>query len=355
MSATAGLPGDAVSDAELCRELGDALAHRREEPVAVVRLTRHSSEYRSSYGLEELQVDLANGTALRLMFKDLSRGSMNPTARAAKPDFLHDPRREIDVYAQILEGAGLGTAQYHGSICAAQSQRYWLFIQKVAGVELYQVGDAAVWQQAACWLAGMHARFAGQAIALGKRVPLVRYDGDYYRGWLRRALAFLDNAEITIQERRQIRALADDYNRVVDFLLGLPITILHGDYYAANILIQPTDGGLRVCPVDWELAALGPALIDLAALTAGKWTPEEKQAMAMAYRLALPADSSVPTEPNDFLIALDHCRLQLAVQWLGWAPSWTPPATQQYDWLHEALTVAERLGILARETAEGNT
>jgi thiamine kinase-like enzyme len=37
--------------------------------------------------------------------------------------------------------------------------------------------------------------------------------------------------------------------------------------------------GWRVCPVDWEMAAVGPGLIDLAALTAGWWTAHDSRAV----------------------------------------------------------------------------
>jgi hypothetical protein len=43
--------------------------------------------------------------------------------------------------------------------------------------------------------------------------------------------------------------------------------------------------------------------------------------------------------------ALDCCRLQLAVQLLGWARQWTPPATHTQDWLGETFYVADRLGL----------
>src|SRR3712207_8110337 len=38
-----------------------------------------------------------------------------------------------------------------------------LFLERVQGLELYQVGEFMVWQQVARWLAVMHTRFAGKA------------------------------------------------------------------------------------------------------------------------------------------------------------------------------------------------
>jgi thiamine kinase-like enzyme len=90
-----------------------------------------------------------------------------------------------------------------------------------------------------------------------------------------------------------------------------------------------------VAPVDWEVAAVGPGLTDLAALVGG-WSDQGREAIAAAY--ASVADAS--------LASLDYARLQLALKWLGWAPpSWTPPEGQRHDWLVEALELAERLGL----------
>jgi Phosphotransferase enzyme family len=75
-----------------------------------------------------------------------------------------------------------------------------------------------------------------------------------------------------------IEKLFGNYDRVVERLLEFPVTFLHGEFYASNVLVVCEEGeGWRVCPVDWEMAAVGPGLIDLAALTAGRWTADERE------------------------------------------------------------------------------
>src|SRR5260370_39276510 len=101
---------------------------------------------------------------------------------------------------------------------------------------------------------------------------------------------------------------------------------------------------LRVCPVDWEMAGVGPGLPDLAALTAGAWTDEQKTALALAYHAALPPDHTWFTRPDALLAALDFCHLHLAMQWLGWSPEWSPPPEHRRNWLREALRLAGKLG-----------
>jgi aminoglycoside phosphotransferase (APT) family kinase protein len=123
--------------------------------------------------------------------------------------------------------------------------------------------------------------------------------------------------------------------------LALPLTLIHGEFYADNVLVQETTDDLRVCPVDWELTALGPGLIDLAALIAGKWSEPEKRAIALAYYGELVNNHRQPPTVDEFLFALDCCRLHSAIQWLGWSDKWTPSAHQAQNWLGEALRVAE--------------
>ena len=72
---------------------------------------------------------------------------------------------------------------------------------------------------------------------------------------------------------------------------------------------------------------MGPMLMDLAALTAGRWTEDERAELATSYRTVASEEPGTSLSHDDFMRALDCCRLQLAVQRFGWARQWTPPAT----------------------------
>jgi hypothetical protein len=342
-----GASVQAVGTAELRAALEHALSRHFGVQRRIVKLKRRPSPYRSSFELEELDVHLEDDTTLQLMFKNLSRQAMLEGARRAKPAFLYNPLRQIETYRAILAPNRLSTVTCYGAVVDHAVGRYWLFLEKVPGLELYQVGEFVIWQQVARWLAVMHTRFAGESDALMQAVPLLRYDSDFYRLWLRRARAFLRPAKPSQSQsaRRRMEWLAGRYDQVVERLVGLPVTFIHGEFYASNVLVQETAGALRVCPVDWELAAVGPGLIDLAAITAGKWTEEEKAALALAYHGVLAQDGGWQPAPDEFLAALDCCRLHLAVQMLGWSPEWLPPPQHAQDWLGEALRLAEKLGL----------
>jgi hypothetical protein len=91
------------------------------------------------------------------------------------------------------------------------------------------------------------------------------------------------------------------------------------------------------------MAGIGPGILDLAALTCGKWSDEAKAAMIIAYRNALEPGKGPAPSLAELTEAVDCCQLQVCIQWLGWADSWSPPAEHTQDWLHQALHLAERL------------
>lgn len=319
----------APSDAELFEGLQGALGGRGGAPVRRVR--RAASEYRTSFPLERLEVELDDGSERSLAFKRLDWGGLDAGARLAKPDFLHDPGREPAVYAELLEPAGLGAPAFHGAVI--ESRRHWLFVEWVEGRELYQVGEAELWEAAARWLARLHAEFEGVPADDLAAAHLVEHDAAHYRRWLGRAREFARDPSRPRSDATAVEWLAVRHEAVVEALLALPRTAIHGEFYASNVLVAGVGATPRVAPVDWELAARGPGLTDLAALLSGGWGESERAALAAAYG----ADS--PRE-------LDFARLQLAIQWLGWAPpAWEPPAGQRQDWLGEAVALAEGLGL----------
>ena len=293
----------------------------------VVRLDRRLSEYGSSFRLEDVDVGLADGRELGLMFKDTGPGGMSARARAAKPDVVVDPRRELEVYERVLAPARLGTAALHG----VERRRGWLFLERVEGVELYQVGDRATWEEVATWLARTHAQMTGAAAASDR---LLRHDSGMLHLWPRRAARFTG--------RPEIERVAERYDAVAARILALPLTFVHGELYASNVLVDRPRRPRRVCPVDWEMAGFGPPLLDLAALVTG-WSEGNARAIALAYRDAMLPEARPPED--DFLAALDACRLHVALQWLGWGPRWRAPAQHARDWLGDALALAERVGV----------
>jgi aminoglycoside phosphotransferase (APT) family kinase protein len=237
----------------------------------------------------------------------------------------------------------LGTPHFFGSVVDTENDRFWLFLERVAGRELYQVGDAGVWQDAARWLAHFHHQFSSsEALPPHTVRRLVRLDEPYYRQWFERAAEFA-GSEKGIRNESVCR-LAAHAPALVEQLLELPVGLIHGEFYASNIIVADTNRDLRICPLDWERAAIGPGLIDLASLVAGRWSEDARHQMAAAYQAEQLRLAGAALPMDQLLRHLDLCRLHLAVQWLGWSPDWTPPADHRHDWLAEAVHLAQRLG-----------
>jgi hypothetical protein len=273
-------------------------------------VSRRPFEYRSSAPIAELEVD-----GRTLLLKDLSPASLTERARAGKLSFLHDPRREPEVYRSLLSDAELGTAELEAAVVDPDRGRYWLVVEKVRGEELYQVGELGRWADAARWLARCHNYFAG----IDALDYLVRYDRQFFDLWPARAQVSLPG-----------------YEAVTTRLAELPTTLVHGDLYASNVLV----GDGRVCAIDWELAGIGPGVLDLAALTLGLPEVEASQ-LDEAYRHALERRP----DRHSFATELACARLHLAVQWLGWSPEWSPPPEHARDWRAELPRLAERAGL----------
>src|SRR5262249_35674175 len=126
------------------------------------------------------------------------------------------------------------------------------------------------------------------------------------------------------------------YERVVGRLAAQPTTLVHGELYASNVLVA--EG--RVCLVDWELAGVGPGVLDVAALTTG-WSESARSMLGEAVRSAV----AHPPDADRFAADLDCASLHLAIQWLGWSPDWAPPPEHARDWRTDLPRLAERLGL----------
>ena len=330
----------AIQSDELKAALERVLTDHFRRPRSIVSLKRELAPYRSSSHLEELQLQLEDGTRLDVMFKD--PGRQVGTSRQVKPEFLADPQREIETYRTVLSNRRLNTPVFYGAVVDPSASKHWLFLERIPGARLKELGEFALWEAAARWAATLHLTYASVVDGLRTRTHLVKYDRAYLERWIGRARHVSGG---TAAAASQIETLAQSYDALIERLAALPVTLIHGEFYASNIVVRETPAGPAVSPVDWEMAAVGPALLDLAAITSGAWTDRKVIALARAYY-----DASGPafqlSSFDAFMTALDGCRLFLAVQWLGWSTDWEPPPEHAHDWLTSAIELARRLDLV---------
>jgi aminoglycoside phosphotransferase (APT) family kinase protein len=327
--------------AEAASAVTDAMLRKAIEAASgaggrqVEEIERSRSPYATSSLLENVTVGLSDGSSLDLMLKHLGPRTRNEQVTRIKPAHLLDSEREILIYRDVLAPRGLGATLYGTSSPGASWP--WLLVAKSAGVEMYQLGDLDAWRAAARWIGQLHAALpASEARQLPAAGRLVIYERDFCLQWMQRSLSFFKNEAAAY--RAALRWLAERFEGVVDRLLASPAALLHNEYYASNVLAAPTADGWAVCPVDWEMSAIGPAVIDIAALASGDWGAKERDFILGGYREGAGAF-------KDLKELLDYAQLYLAVQWLGWFGRRRAPAEHSRDWLADAVERAERLRL----------
>jgi hypothetical protein len=90
-------------------------------------------------------------------------------------------------------------------------------------------------------------------------------------------------SEISTSLADRLAHILNRYDKLVDVMTAQPLTLVHGSYRPQNILVNLDSASPRVCPTDWELAALGAPLYDLAFLSDG-FAPPILDRLWNAYR-----------------------------------------------------------------------
>lgn len=334
------MAGYAADNEEILAVLEKGLSARLGGSLHILQFDRRQYEYWSSCSLEELNIQLDDGRRMTLLFKDFSPHILLEATRLARHQLLFDPAREICVYTKLLNRLSLRTAVCYAAKIDVQSNRYWIFLEKVAGRELYKIAELSVWEEAARWLACFH-RLASE-VSPSSELQLLDWDRNCYHQCLERARYFRGpKTNAKVERANGFDRIAAVYTDVIEHLLCRPKSVIHGEFYASNVLIEENGTGVQVCPIDWETAGWGPALIDLAALVAGRWDEEQRSAMVRAYWSGLnDAQRNSWGTKRDFQRTLIGCRLHLAVQMLGRPPEWEPPAEHKQDWHSEATQLA---------------
>jgi hypothetical protein len=267
-------------------------------------LTARPFEGGGWYGAYTVGVHLADGARHELFLKDFG------APRAHKGDMAGRRDRERCLYERLLRPEDDGTARFYGVDWDDALERYWLLLEYVDGTPVRQL-DLETWCRAAAWLARFQVTSRAQSDPAAP-CRLVRHDERF----------FLDVASGAVQavsvwsavEGARMRELVRGYGRWLVDLLEQPPTLVHGAFLPMQILAVG-DGGDRLCPLDWELAGLGPPAYDLGFLAYG-FRGDERHALLAAYRdeaarvgLAVPDDLSrsvACVEVHRTLAALGH-------------------------------------------------
>ena len=306
-----GLPATPLADrATLQRCLQRICSQHFGDETTVTELQQRSLNSSTCYASEVVTAQLNNGRELKLFLKNFG-WQMKP-----RDEVRPRAERETRVYRDLLASAELGTPRYYGSVRDDAASHFLLLLELVEGQPL-RYCDFMYWIDAAAWLGRMHAHFATRMERIDACEFLLRHDSAIFHSKAALARSAVRQVSATLAARLE-RTLAA-YEATIDRLAGPPLTLLHGGYRPKNIVVvAPSAAPTRICPIDWEMAAVGSSVFDFAALSDGFAAPQLDRLCA-AYRDAATSQQfAVPAHSE--LLHLVHCfRLHRTIIRLGGA------------------------------------
>jgi Phosphotransferase enzyme family len=304
-----GRPVSHETDEDALRRCVERIAADGGERPAIARIDRRRSDHSSSYVSDVVTIRLAGGEEFRLFLKDFGSSQF----------YKEEPRRQRDrelrVYRELLGGAGLGTARYHGSMWGESGGRFWLVLEFVGGTPLAYC-EFEYWVAAAGWLGRLHGYFAEHADRLRACDFLLRHDADFFWSKARLALATVSTISPPLADR--LANVLSRYEACVEVMVSQPPTLVHGGYKPRHILVDVTSQPPGICPVDWELAATGSSLYDLAFLAYGLDSPHLDRLLDAYRHESLTYDLPLPGR-EQMRHAMDCFRLHRVLKALGGA------------------------------------
>lgn len=283
-----------VPDVEsLAHGLGTLLEPESQSPLVV--LERDIHKRMSTFPLEIVRCRLGDGRVVGLVCKYSDDQDFSSSRYRGGVGY------EADVYRDILQECELPVPRFHGTYRDSTSGRICLVLDYVDGAERSgEVEDGLF--LAAEWLGKFHAINEGKSTS---HAALRVYDAEYFASWAIRAMAY---AKTQDEELPWLEPLARAYVARISDFFRRPLTVIHGEYYYKNVLVA--DG--VAYPVDWETAAAGPGVVDIAALTE-RWKQDIVNECLERYCASRwPAGA-----PADFGDSLDIARAYWQFRWIG--------------------------------------
>jgi Phosphotransferase enzyme family len=268
-------------------------------------------------------------------------------------------RREVGVYRALAPELPLATPR----LVAASATGSWMVFDA-----LRPVRDAAAWRPEDYWtaldgLVRLHDRFWGLGEDLAAFPWLGRpLEGDFEVHVTAAAMAIQHIVETgkpaslaSIPDRMSMLAeLTTRADEIIAPLRDEPVTLLHGDYWPGNI--ASVRGGRQVV-FDWQLAGIGPAVMDLLAfVTKSEWwfgeLPVARTAIVDYYREGVSSRSGISWDEATWDRLWDHALMWRFLQeWVDLLAASPEPVLAartellEQVWLEPvARAVARRLG-----------
>ena len=257
---------------------------------------------------------------------------------------------ERTVHAEVLPHLSVTTPHYYG--CREEEESCWLFLEDV-GDERYSDSSEEHLALAGRWLALLHTSSADvdAAARAASRLP----DGGpaRYLEHLRSARRVLSenfsHPLLMAEELGVLEGIVSLYDqlegrwgRVEEACDGAPCTLVHGDFRPKNAYIRRDEMGIRLFPIDWEMAGWGPPAADLTRVDIGAYKSVIKERCPSADACAVDRLASVG-QVFRYLAAINW----ETVRFGGEAREWLIRPMSSITALSERLAAAVRAAGLA--------
>ena len=281
--------------------------HFAAPPAAIVAIDRTRSEFSSFYAADVITVRLESGRQFKIFLKNFGSFDHAKDTMAARRE------REVIVYRDVLAGSDLGTPRYYGSVWDEAQGRFWLLLEFVEGLPMSHLGFED-WVASAAWLGRMYGYFSQHPEKWQRCAALVRHDAAFFHDIARQALQTVSAHSSEFGKR--LEPIVARYGAAVEVMTAQPKTLVHGTYRPPQIIFDKSRDPVRICPVDFEKAAVGASLYDLTFIADGFDTPRLHR-LFEAYRSeAARAGVNVPDDAE--MTHIVNCfRLHRIMNWLA--------------------------------------
>lgn len=277
-------------------------------------LRREPTPYATTFPCEIVTCQIGRGKPRRLFCKYTA--GVDYTGHGHRGGVGH----EIAAYRHILTRTKKFRPRFYGSYADSERGQYWLFLEYLdGGLRVGKLNDPVAMAKTARWIAQFHV--TSQCLLSNECLRFLRrYDKEYYLGWISRTVDF---ARPNYRKSSWLHHLYAQAESFLSPLLKSVPAIIHGEYYQHNILFHHG----QVCPIDWESAAIGEGLIDLACLTDG-WENKIADVCTATYVQTRWPEGA----PPEFERVIKAARLYMTVRWLGDDPDFTRSAGASGYW-----------------------
>ena len=326
MSETSSLPEAGLPDHDtLLAGLESVLSAQGLLTGKLAILSRQKNTYSSTFPSEIVTCSIGTGPRIRFFHKYSADRENEAYGHRSGVGY------ETKVYMQLLNHLDISIARSYGAFCTADGMNTCLVLDYLdAGTRVTKSSDPDAMVKTARWIGRFHALCSTQIDDTALSF-LGRYDHNYYRGWVSRTQEWVRRSGI---DRGWLRTVCRRMGEVIEVLCAHQQTIIHGEYYPKNILLQ--DG--MVYPVDWESTAIGSGMVDLATLTE-RWTPDVRRELEREYQRARWSEGAT----RDFASSLAAARIYVQFRWLGDPLARLPDRGCYLDALREH---AEEIGLI---------